>query len=151
MPGRTGWGLGLWTLAATLSVVASMPKDDHFRSVLRPAHWGGLELPGKPASTKQRRVHGAVHPHVIQMPRSAPGQKTFRVYLEMSPTQAKSIYACRSPPRPGIHILPRTRNTPTGLGAVGWSDKGVRSGQCLATTTPPWSSLWMSRTSNCIK
>jgi hypothetical protein len=119
MSGRTGWGLGLWTLAATLSVVASMPKDDHFRSVLRPAHWGGLELPGKPASTKQRRVHGAVHPHVIQMPRSAPGQKTFRVYLEMSPTQAKSIYACRSPPALASTSCPARATHPQGLELLG--------------------------------
>ena len=93
--------LKYWWVTILLAAASAKPdlETAKFRSVLRPAHWGGLELPGQPSSSKQRRVHGAVHPHVVRLPKSAIGFNTYRVYLEMSSAQAGNIYARMNLPR----------------------------------------------------
>ena len=121
-----------------LALVTAATEDTagpKFRSALRPTQWKGLTLPGQPSSTKQRRVHGAIHPHVVQMPRSLDGYNTYRVYLEVDSKHVKNIYARTKPlsPRRSFCLLTNVRL------------------QCTGTTTPRCSSSWRAEPAHSTK
>ena len=56
-------------------------------------HRGGLELPGKPASTQQRRLHGAVKPHLQKLQAAPQGYESYRVYFIKDYTKVQNAYA----------------------------------------------------------
>lgn len=82
--------VGLVSAPALLATAA--PIDFHI--VSRPAHWGGLELAGKPASNQQRRLHGAVVPHLQPMPGAPEGMDSYRVYFILNEeAKVQNVYA----------------------------------------------------------
>ena len=102
-------GGGLAVVLAALAVlaesapVAADPID--FRIVSRPKHWGGLELPGKPASTQQRRLHGAVKSHLHKLEGAPKGYVSYRVYFIKDYAKVQNVYARESQPNPSARRL----------------------------------------------
>lgn len=85
-------------LLLCLPALGAEPID--FKIVARPAHWGGLELPGKPSSHTQRRLHGAVIPHIQRLKESVKGHESYRIYFIKNGRQAQNVYAREKPELP---------------------------------------------------
>ncbi len=86
--------LAALAVLAESAPVSADPID--FRIVSRPKHWGGLELPGKPASTQQRRLHGAVKPHLHKLEGAPKGYVSYRVYFIKDFAKVQNAYARES-------------------------------------------------------
>ena len=95
--GRLSVTAGLLLAAAVLAESAPVSAEPiDFRIVSRPKHWGGLELPGKPASTQQRRLHGAVKPHLHRLEGAPKGYVSYRVYFIKDNAKVQNTYARES-------------------------------------------------------
>jgi hypothetical protein len=82
-------------LVSAPALLSAEPIDFHI--VSRPEHWGGLELPGKPASNQQRRLHGAVVPHLQPMEGALEGFESYRVYFILNEeAHVQNVYARES-------------------------------------------------------
>ena len=87
-------GISALLLVAALgapALVSAEPID--FRIVSRPKHWGGLSLPGKPASSQQRRLHGAVGSHMQKLDGAPKGYESYRVYFIQNEAKVQNLYA----------------------------------------------------------
>ena len=105
-------------LLLCLPALGAEPID--FKIVARPAHWGGLELPGKPSSHTQRRLHGAVIPHIQRLKESVKGHESYRIYFIKNGRQAQNVYAREKPELPASRcsalLPPRAGAAPAGVG-----------------------------------
>ena len=77
----------------TLCLTASKP---HCLTASLVGCRGGLELPGKPASTQQRRLHGAVKPHLHKLQGAPQGYESYRVYFIKDYAKVQNAYARES-------------------------------------------------------